>query len=305
MTDLQVKCFLEVARCLNFTKAAKNLFISQSNISRQIASFEEEIDLALFDRNTKGVKLTLQGQMLAESLSEMSNEWELVLARAKNSVKKFSGCITVGCQTHIKCNSYLSQVLSGFREIRPEIQIIKERSTQKKLLEGMKNDYYDAILIADHDAKSLQDVEKATLYYSRVGIVVHKKHPLFYKKEVSLADFRDSAFLRYLPVELEREEDYIFNICKYFGFEPKIIAQFDDFEEFLFSVEMGEGVALVFEETEVISNMNLRFIPINEDVPQKYLPMQLTRKIKNNNPALKDFYAYAQKYSNLHEKKDF
>ena len=43
MTDLQVKCFLEVARCLNFTKAAKNLFISQSNISRQIASFEEEI----------------------------------------------------------------------------------------------------------------------------------------------------------------------------------------------------------------------------------------------------------------------
>ena len=45
MTDLQVKCFLEVARCLNFTKAAKNLFSSQSNISRQIASFEEEIGL--------------------------------------------------------------------------------------------------------------------------------------------------------------------------------------------------------------------------------------------------------------------
>lgn len=305
MTDLQVKCFLEVARCLNFTKAAKNLFISQSNISRQIASFEEEIGLALFDRNTKGVKLTLQGQMLAEALSDMSNEWELVLTRAKNSVKKFSGCITIGCQTHIKANSYISQVLSGFREIRPEIQIIKERSTQKKLLEGLKNDYYDAILIADHDVMSMQDVDKATLYYSRVGIVVHKKHPLFYKKEVTLADFKDSAFLRYLPVEIPKEDDYVYNICKYFGFEPKIVAQFDDFEEYLFSVEMGEGISLVFEETEVISNMNLRFIPINEDVPQKYLPMQLTRKTKNVNPALKDFYAYAQKYSNLHEKKDF
>lgn len=68
---------------------------------------------------------------------------------------------------------------------------------------------------------------------------------------------------------------------------------------------MGEGISLVFEETEVISNMNLRFIPIEEDVPQKYLPMQLTRKVKNHNPALKDLYAYAQKYSNLHEKKDF
>ena len=83
------------------------------------------------------------------------------------------------------------------------------------------------------------------------------------------------------------------------------MAEFDDFEEFLFSVEMGEGVSLVFEETEVISNMNLRFIPINEDVPQKYLPMQLTRKEKNRNQALRDFYAYAQMYSNMHDKKDF
>ena len=61
----------------------------------------------------------------------------------------------------------------------------------------------------------------------------------------------------------------------------------------------------MFEETEVISNMNLRFIPINEDVPQKYLPMQLTRKEKNHNQALRDFYAYAQMYSNMHDKKDF
>ena len=66
MTDLQVRCFLEVVRFLNFTRAARELYISQSNISRQIASLEEELGLALFDRNSKGVKLTDQGQMLAE-----------------------------------------------------------------------------------------------------------------------------------------------------------------------------------------------------------------------------------------------
>ena len=151
----------------------------------------------------------------------------------------------------------------------------------------------------------MHDVEKLALYYSRVGIVVHKNHPLFYKKKVTLADFKDSLFLRYLPTEIKKEEDYLFNICRYYGFEPKIAAEFDDFEEYLFSCEMGEGVSIVFEETEVISNMNLRFIPIEDDVPQKYLPMQLTRKTKNHNPALKDLYSYAQKYSNLHEKKDF
>lgn len=305
MTDLQVKCFLEVARCLSFTKAAKGLFISQSNISRQIASLEEELGLALFDRNTKGVKLTIQGQMLAETLSEMLGEWNVVLTRAKNSVKKFNGCITVGCQEHIKSNSYISQVLSGFRENRPEIQIIKERCTQKKLVEGLLNDYYDTILIADHDVKMVQGVEKLTLFYSRVGIVIHKKHPLFHKKNVKLSDFKDSVFLRYLPMKLKPEDDYLHKICAAFGFEPKIAAEFEDFEELLFSIEMGEGVSLVFEENEVTSNMNLRFIPIEEDVPQKYLPMQLVRKEKNKNPALNDLFHYAQKYSNLHAKKDF
>lgn len=304
MTDLQIRCFLEVAKCLSFTKAAKHLFISQSNISRQIASLEEEWELALFDRNTKGVKLTVQGQMLAETLEEMSETWDMVMTRAKNSVKKYAGTITIGVQPHIKTNSYISQVLFGFREEHPEIQVIKERVSQKKLVEGLMNDYYDAILIADHDVKMAKNVEKLTLFYSRVGIVIHKKHPLFFKKNVTLADFKDSQFLRYKPTEMDPEDDYLINICGEYGFYPKITAEIEDFEEFLFLIETGEGVSLVFEEAEVISNMNLRFIPIEEDVPQKYLPMQLTRKEKSQSPILNSFFEYARRYSNLHEKKD-
>lgn len=304
MTDLQVHCFLEVAQCLSFTKAAKRLFISQSNISRQIASLEEEWGLALFDRNTKGVKLTVQGQMLAETLEDMLSTWNMVMARAKNSVKKYSGTITIGCQTHIKTNSYISQVLFGFREEYPEIQIIKERTSQKKLVEGLLNDYYDVIMIAEHDVKMVKGVEKLTLFYSRVGIVVHKKHPLFFKKDATLADFKDSPFLRYKPMEMKPEDDYLINICEAFGFYPRITAEIEDFEEFLFLLETGEGVSLVFEEAEVISNVNLRFIPIEENVPQKYLPMQLTRKEKSKTPILNNFFNYAQKYSNMHEKKD-
>ncbi len=304
MNDLQVRCFLEVAKCLSFTKAAKHLFISQSNISRQISSLEEEWDLVLFDRNTKGVKLTVQGQMLAETLEEMLSNWNMVMTRAKNSVRKYSGTITIGCQNHIKANSYLSQVLFGFREEHPEIQIIKERASQKKIVEGLLNDYYDVILIADHDVKMVRGVEKLTLFYSRVGIAVHKKHPLFFKKNVTLADFKDSSFLRYLPMELKPEDDYLIKVCGVFGFYPRITAQIEDFDELLYLLEMGEGVALVFEEAEVISNMNLRFIPIEEDVPQKYLPMQLTRKEKNRTPILNELFSYAQKYSNLHDKKD-
>ncbi len=306
MTDLQVKCFLAVAEHLSFTKAARGLFISPTKIRSQLASLEEELGLALFDRNTKGVRLTVQGQMLAETLSQMTTEWGNALERARNSVRKFSGSISIGCQEHVKANSYISQVLSSFRESRPEIQIIKERCTQRKLVEGLLNDYYDAIFIADHDVKIMQGVEKLTLFYARIGIAIHNSHPLFYKKNLTVADFKDSMFLRYLPMkQMKQEDDFMIQICKFYGFVPKILAEYDDFEEYLLAVEMGEGVSLMFEEEEVVSNGKLRFIPIEDEVMSKYIPMQLVRKEKNKNAAMNDFYVFAKKYSELHSKKDF
>lgn len=85
MNDLQVRCFLEVAKCLNFTEAAKHLYISQSNISRQISSLEEEWNLVLFDRNTKHVRLTAQGELLSEAMEKMLADWDRALTRAKAS----------------------------------------------------------------------------------------------------------------------------------------------------------------------------------------------------------------------------
>lgn len=83
MKDLQIQCFLEVAKCLNFSKAAKNLYVSQSNVSRQISSLEEEWNLILFNRSTRGVKLTEQGKLLSETLEKMLDNWSLVMRNAK------------------------------------------------------------------------------------------------------------------------------------------------------------------------------------------------------------------------------
>lgn len=294
MTDLQVKCFLEVAKYLNFTNAAKVLYVSQSHISRQISSFEEEIGVPLFIRNTKGVRLTEQGQMLAELLSDMSEDWKKALTNARNSIKKYSGSITIGCTIYNKSNSYISRLLAEFREHHSQIQIIKERNTQKKLINGLYDDYYDAILIADHDVHWQNGLAPLTLFYSQVGIVIHRSHPLFRKKDLSLKDFSESVFLRYKPAEIPLESDYLYQLCQYYGFEPHIAAQYEDFEDFLFAIENGDGVSLIYEENEIIANVNLRFIPIKDEVPSKYMPMQLTRKEKNRNKALEDFFKFAK-----------
>ena len=61
MNDLQIDYFLAVARHLSFTKAARELFVSQPAISRQILALEEELGYTLFERTNKSVHMTKAG----------------------------------------------------------------------------------------------------------------------------------------------------------------------------------------------------------------------------------------------------
>ena len=58
MNLIQIKYFLEVAECLNFTAAAARLFVSQQCVSKQVAKLEREIGVRLFERSTAKVALT-------------------------------------------------------------------------------------------------------------------------------------------------------------------------------------------------------------------------------------------------------
>jgi DNA-binding transcriptional LysR family regulator len=300
MTDFQVKCFLSVASKLNFTCAAQDMFVSQSSISRQISLFEEELGFPLFQRSTKAVKLTPAGTILFDKLKVMVVEWEETIAQAMKVSNLEEGSLSFGCVVQEKSNSLLTEMLVAFQEIHPEISIRKERNKHKNLLDGLKTGYYDAILIANHDVCQLSNVTSVTLHDNPLRIVMHKSHPLFKKGDISLSDLADSNFLRYKPTDLPEDKDYLFLLCHHFGFSPKIVNEYEDFEEFLYAIEAGRGVSIICEEIEILSNPNLRLIPIYEDCPQKFLPMKLTVKDSNPNKALKEFLKFVQNRPPIH-----
>ena len=64
MTLTQIKYFIEVAKCLNFSEAAEHLFITQPALSRQITAIETELNMQLFIRGSKKLSLTPSGQLL-------------------------------------------------------------------------------------------------------------------------------------------------------------------------------------------------------------------------------------------------
>ena len=65
----QYRIFYAVAKTGNISKAAKELFISQPAISKAISKLEESLGLPLFTRNSRGVQLTVEGQVLFSLVS--------------------------------------------------------------------------------------------------------------------------------------------------------------------------------------------------------------------------------------------
>lgn len=80
--------FLEAARCLNFTEAAKRCFISQQAMTWHISSLEEELGVKLFIRTTRSVQLTETGIYLRDQFSRINDDISLCINQAQSIGKQ-------------------------------------------------------------------------------------------------------------------------------------------------------------------------------------------------------------------------
>lgn len=82
MTIAQIKYFVTVAKCLSFTKAAEQLFVSQPALSRHIKNMEEELNIQLFVRTSNGIRLTPAGSSLYVGMLDLYNNYMEMVQKA-------------------------------------------------------------------------------------------------------------------------------------------------------------------------------------------------------------------------------
>ena len=120
MFDFRLKVFHTVAKRLNFTKAAEELFITQPAVSKHIHEVESFYKCKLFERNGTKIKLTVAGATLlnyTESIFSIYREIEFDLAALNESVK---GAIKLGASTTV-AQYVLPKYLALFRQKFPDI----------------------------------------------------------------------------------------------------------------------------------------------------------------------------------------
>lgn len=148
----QYRIFYEVARLGNISKAAKELYISQPAISKAISRLEGNLDISLFTRNSRGVQLTLEGQMLYEHTKtafDSLNRGEMELKR----IKEFNiGFIRIGVSNTL-CKYILLDYLKGFVEKYPHIKVTIDSQSTNHTITMLEQQHIDLGLIAEPKGK--------------------------------------------------------------------------------------------------------------------------------------------------------
>ena len=161
----QLEAFVQVAEGGSFSRAARELYLTQPTVSAHISSLEKELNVRLFVRNTKEVNLSDDGRELYKYARQMIDLEGQIEEKFGSSRKEKKQCITIAAST-IPSQYLLPEVLIKFSEKYPEEQLkIIETDSSKVIAQ-----------IVDHLAE-----------VGFTGTVLEKKHCKyipFYKDEL-------------------------------------------------------------------------------------------------------------------------
>ena len=118
----KLKIFHAVAEAGNFTKATYILNLSQSAISRQIQSLEQELMTQLFERHARGLSLTENGEYLFKTAHEVISKLKDVESTLIDKKSKPSGKLTVTTVVSFG-TTWLTPRIQEFMKLNPEIEI--------------------------------------------------------------------------------------------------------------------------------------------------------------------------------------
>lgn len=176
MEFYQLTYFLAAAQTQNFRKAADLCLVAQSALSRQIATLEDEVEVALFTRYKKRVTLTPEGEEFAvyvRNAMELLQEGQQFLAELQSGER---GTIRIGCIESL-ATAFVPALFATFRQRYPHVRLKVVVNHTDELVTAVEQGEVELGLILDPRQQSELLIVKA-LFRQPLHLLVSAQHPL-------------------------------------------------------------------------------------------------------------------------------
>jgi DNA-binding transcriptional LysR family regulator len=253
----QIRCFVVLARELNFARAAEKLNMTQPPLSRQIQQLEKTLGARLLDRDRRHVMLTAAGRALLAEAEYLLQSSESAVIAARQAFKGSSGKVSLGHAINCK---FLPDVIVAASMRLPDVQISLQEMTDDEQLDLLHSGRLDLGLLPMPPES--RDLDFALVLREDMLAAVPRQHRLAGQSEMRIADFHDEPTIMFPPGSEGVFHHMLTGMFAQHGVSPRYVQLIRHLHSILALVNLGVGLALLPASASRMQFPNVVWLPL-------------------------------------------
>ena len=177
----QLRAFIMVAETGHLARAADRLNVSKSSLSANIQRLEGLLGVSLFERHTRGCKLSTAGQAMLDSAHRMVQEWSRIETGAADFQKFRRGRLSVAAPAD-QCAFLLPPLLRDFQTEHPEVRVELHDVAEQEVHELVRTGFADLGVTSQTEMRN--ELIATPFYTDEYILILPPKHHLTKHKQV-------------------------------------------------------------------------------------------------------------------------
>nr|WP_255654877.1 LysR family transcriptional regulator [Cohnella sp. REN36] len=239
----QLQYFVQVARLQHVTKAAEELHVAQSAVSRQIHRLEEELGVRLFMQRGRNVQLTPVGQLFLKRAETILHDLDRAVTEIHEFLDPEVGEIRLGFPHSLGIH-LIPQVIASFRKLHPNVKFRFRQGMYPSLIRDVVEAEIDLAFISPFPERHEQ-VTGEVLLTEDLYAILPPNHVLATEDSIHLNQLKDDTFVLFSNGYSLRP--LVWDACRSAGFVPIIGFEGEETDTIRGLVAAGMGVSLLPE----------------------------------------------------------
>jgi DNA-binding transcriptional LysR family regulator len=262
-----LRVFVAVAARGSFTAAAPVLGYTQSAVSRQISTLEEEAGTTLFDRLPRGVRLTEPGRRLLPHAQAVLDRLDAARRELTDLSELATGRLRIGAFATADA-ALVPQAIATFQRRYPDVQITLREGFTSDLLELLGAGEADVAVVSYPAVQHLDGFDLRKLRDDFMYVALPPTHRLARRRQVRLTDLQDEQWI----AGSSRPEDTLISACLRTGFQPRIGFVARDWMAKQGFVAAGIGITLVPSLAAEAVRPDIKLVRVHpDDMPPRQI----------------------------------
>ncbi len=257
----QLRYFVTVAEERHFGRAAARLFIAQPALSQQIKRLEGLVGARLFERTTRQVSLTPEGEALLPEARLTLVHADRAAEAVQQSLYGEIGTVRIGFVSSAAL-ALIPRLTSSIVDLNDRLALDLTELTTHRQLERLRTGDLDLGVVRDVDGADGLIVR--SLFDEPLWVAVHDSHPLASRRRVRLDELAGEDFVMFPRASVPQLFDHLTGLCWNAGFRMRVVQHAVQFATLTGLVAANIGVSIVPDPVRLLKLPSVRYIRIDD-----------------------------------------